>query len=128
MPVVRFANVGLEVDVPEGTSILDAARRAGAPEGSRCGGVCACSTCHVYVEAGADMLSQRADDERDMLELSARDHRPGSRLGCQTRLVRPGRCEIRISDESFQTYMDDTPEDRDRVLALWLARDEPERK
>ena len=49
MPKVRFEPDGIEADVPLGTSILDASRAAGAQVGSAGGGVCACSTCHVYV-------------------------------------------------------------------------------
>ena len=47
MPKVRFEPDGIEIYVPLGTSILDASRMAGAQVGSACGGVCACSTCHV---------------------------------------------------------------------------------
>jgi 2Fe-2S ferredoxin len=122
MPVVRFVNVGLEARVAVGERILDAARAVGAPEGSHCGGVCACSTCHVYVVAGAEVLSPMQDDERDMLELSAREPRPGSRLGCQTRLLAEGSCEVAITEESFQTYLDTHPRDRDRAMRLWLAQ------
>lgn len=47
-----------------------------------CGGVCACSTCHVIVREGFDSLGAATDDEEDML-----DSAPGitrqSRLACQ---------------------------------------------
>ena len=62
MPIVRFSGYG-EVEVPVGTSILAAAQKLGAPEGYACGGVCACSTCHVYVIRGAELLSAQEDDE-----------------------------------------------------------------
>lgn len=120
MPRVRFVDVGLEVEVSAGSTILDAARAAGAPEGSHCGGVCACSTCHVYV--ASENVSSMSAEERDMLELAAKDRRPSSRLGCQTKLT--GRCDVRISEESFRTYLDDHPDDRDRALALWRERDD----
>ena len=54
MPKVRFLREKIEIEVPAGETILGAAKRAGAPEGDRCGGVCACSTCHVYVTKGFD--------------------------------------------------------------------------
>ena len=38
------------------------------PEGDRCGGVCACSTCHVYVTKGFDQLSDIEDEEFDILD------------------------------------------------------------
>jgi 2Fe-2S ferredoxin len=120
MPRVRFLRVGLDVEVPLGTSILAAAQEAGAPEGSHCGGVCACSKCHVYVEQGAELLSPMEHDERDMLDLAAEELRESSRLGCQARVVAEGTCAVRISEESFRTYLDKQPDDRQRALALWL--------
>jgi 2Fe-2S ferredoxin len=47
-----------------------------------CGGVCACSTCHVIVHEGLESCNEAADAELDQL-----DEAPGltakSRLGCQ---------------------------------------------
>lgn len=47
-----------------------------------CGGVCACSTCHVIVREGFESLSEASEKEEDMLDLA-----PGvtlqSRLACQ---------------------------------------------
>jgi ferredoxin, 2Fe-2S len=47
-----------------------------------CGGVCACSTCHVIVREGFKSLSEASEKEEDMLDLA-----PGvtlqSRLACQ---------------------------------------------
>jgi 2Fe-2S ferredoxin len=47
-----------------------------------CGGVCACSTCHVVVREGFDSLNEATELEEDML-----DNAPGvtlqSRLACQ---------------------------------------------
>ena len=40
MPIVRFKNYG-EVEVPIGTTLLQAAQKMDAPEGYACGGVCA---------------------------------------------------------------------------------------
>ena len=52
---------------------------------SNCGGVCACTTCHVWIEAGLDSLSELEDREDDKLQeaagLSAR-----SRLACQAKV------------------------------------------
>jgi ferredoxin, 2Fe-2S len=117
---VRFVNVGLEAEARIGESLLEVARRAGAPEASRCKGVCACSTCHVYVEAGAELLSPPSEAELDLLSLSAREPRDASRLGCQARFVAEGPCDVAISEESFQAYLDLYPQDRERALALWL--------
>ena len=109
MPKVRFADQNLEVEVPIGTSLLDAARRIDAPEGSACGGVCACSTCHVYVEEGATLLSDADEDEEDILD-KAFDVRMTSRLGCQAKLLRDGLVVLRISKESLEAFYNEHPD------------------
>ena len=53
---------------PDGTTILEAAKQGGRARGRRCGGVCACSTCHVYVTKGFDYLSEIEDEEFDILD------------------------------------------------------------
>ncbi len=80
MTKVRFIDHGVEIEVPLGTTLLKAAKLSGAPEGDACGGVCACSTCHVYVETGAELLVPADDDEEDILD-KAFDVRMSSRLG-----------------------------------------------
>ena len=72
----------IEVEVAAGTSILDAARKCGAQVGSACGGVCACSTCHVHVKEGLESCNEAGDAELDELD-EARDVTLESRLGCQ---------------------------------------------
>ncbi len=108
MPRVRFADQSVEVEVPFGTSLLGAAQNSGAPEGSACGGVCACSTCHVYVDQGADLLSEPSEDEEDILD-KAFDVRMNSRLGCQAKLERDGLVVLRISKESLDAYYNEHP-------------------
>jgi 2Fe-2S ferredoxin len=110
MAVVHFKGFG-EVEVPVGTSLLEAAAKGGYPEGSACGGVCACSTCHVYVTKGADLLSEQEDDEADILD-KAFDVRAGSRLGCQSKIVREGEVEVEITQESVQAYENEHPQER----------------
>ncbi len=109
MPRVRFVDQNLEVEVPLGTSLLDAARQIEAPEGSACGGVCACSTCHVYVQSGAELLSAAEEDEEDILD-KAFDVQMSSRLGCQARLLRDGLVELRISKESLDAFYNEHPD------------------
>lgn len=107
---VRFVEQGLEAEVEPGASILDAAKKCGAPEGDACGGVCACSTCHVYVVEGAELLSELEEDEEDILD-KAFDVRLESRLGCQAKLKRAGRVVVRIAQESLEAYANEHPED-----------------
>ena len=63
-------------------SILDIAAAADVPLDHSCGGVCACSTCHVIVRKGLETCNEPTDDELDMLE-QARGLTMESRLGCQ---------------------------------------------
>jgi 2Fe-2S ferredoxin len=110
MALVRFKGYG-EVEVPVGASILEAATKAHIPEGSACGGVCACSTCHVYVLKGRELLSEQEDDEADILD-KAFDVRASSRLGCQSRLVKDGVVEVEITRESLEAYENEHPAER----------------
>jgi 2Fe-2S ferredoxin len=50
-----------------------------------CGGVCACSTCHVWVTGGEAHMSEATDAEGDRVD-QARDVTIHSRLSCQARI------------------------------------------
>ena len=52
-----------------------------------CGGVCACSTCHVIVKEGFEALEPASDREEDMLD-NAPCLTTTSRLGCQIEVNR----------------------------------------
>lgn len=118
MARVRYLREGLEVEAAVGETLLDASRRAGAPHGSHCGGVCGCSTCHVRVVRGEAGLSAMARDE-DALLGGAIDRDARSRLGCQAVIEADGDIDLEITDESFDTYLDACdPDEADRALAL----------
>lgn len=114
MATVRFKGYG-EIEVPVGTTILKAAQLLGAPEGYACGGVCACSTCHVHVLEGAELLSAQEDEEADILD-KAFDVRMTSRLGCQSRVTRGGVVEVEITRESLEAFENEHPEARGKVV------------
>jgi 2Fe-2S ferredoxin len=109
MAKVVFLDHGREIDVELGTSILQAAKKSGAPEGDACGGVCACSTCHVYVEEGSELLSEAEEDEEDILD-KAFDVRMTSRLGCQAKVERDGVIVVRITRESLDAFYNEHPD------------------
>ena len=92
MPKITFEPDGKSVEVAPGTSILEAADEAGVDLPSNCGGVCACTTCHVWVEAGLDSLSEIEEREDDRLQEAA-GLSAHSRLGCQARV---GRADVRV--------------------------------
>ncbi len=112
MPKIHFQSPldDVSVEVEEGTTVLEAAEKAGAKVGHSCGGVCACSTCHVYVMQGGDSLSDQDDPEMDRLDM-AFDVRPTSRLACQA-LVGRQDLEVQVSEESLNAYMDENPGER----------------
>jgi ferredoxin, 2Fe-2S len=88
MPSITYVhpNGAREVlDVPVGTSVMRAAILNGV-DGivAECGGEMMCATCHVYVdEAQLGRTPSQSDDERAMLEFTASERRPNSRLSCQ---------------------------------------------
>lgn len=76
-----------ELSVASGT-VMEALRDAELGVAALCGGMCACATCHVYVDpAWAAKLPDIQSDEEDKLcELAERQAQ--SRLSCQI-AVRP---------------------------------------
>ncbi|HJL42207.1 MAG TPA: 2Fe-2S iron-sulfur cluster-binding protein [Myxococcales bacterium LLY-WYZ-16_1] len=95
------------VEVEDGETILEAAEHAGIPVGSNCGGVCGCSTCHVYVIRGFDSLEEMDDPEADRLDL-AFDVKLNSRLGCQAEVAGED-LVVDISEESLKAFFDENP-------------------
>jgi 2Fe-2S ferredoxin len=78
-----------EVDVPTGMTVMNAALKNGI-DGiiAECGGVCMCSTCHVYVdEKFFSKLPPAQDTEEAVLEISAEERKPTSRLSCQIKIT-----------------------------------------
>jgi 2Fe-2S ferredoxin len=70
-------------------SFLDVAENYGVFMDHACGGVSACTTCHMFLKQGAEGVSEAEDLELDRLDLA-----PGlqlnSRLGCQCVIEKPG--------------------------------------
>jgi ferredoxin, 2Fe-2S len=81
---VRHDGASFEVDVPQGTSVMQ-----GAVDNmidgivGECGGSCSCATCHCYVdEAWVNKLPKPSGMEKDMLECVL-EPKANSRLSCQ---------------------------------------------
>ncbi|MCW5653165.1 2Fe-2S iron-sulfur cluster-binding protein [Hydrogenophaga sp.] len=87
MPIIKFVEHGGTehvVDVPDGTSAMQAAVSNGVPgiDGD-CGGICACATCHVYVDKDwVERTGGRGEQEHSMLTFSP-ILEDNSRLCCQ---------------------------------------------
>jgi len=82
----KFEQRGLQPvtisNVEDGQSLLEVALKNDIELHHNCGGVCACSTCHLYVEQGEDFLEELSDKEEDFID-RAINPRLNSRLGCQ---------------------------------------------
>lgn len=87
-------------NVEEGYSILEIAEDNHVHLNHNCGGVCACSTCHVYIEAGEDALEEISDKEEDFID-RAINPTVESRLGCQCVILEEDAViEVQIPDQS----------------------------
>ncbi len=85
----------------DGQSILEVAEANGIELHHNCGMVCACSTCHLYVESGDDLLPEISDKEEDFID-RARNPRINSRLGCQCILEGDGgEITVTLPDQSL---------------------------
>jgi ferredoxin len=81
LPLVRFQPSGRALRVERGTTLLEAARRAGLPMASACGADGICARCGVRVLAGADRLSPETQAEERQKRRNRID--PALRLACR---------------------------------------------
>jgi 2Fe-2S ferredoxin len=82
-------------DIKAGQSLLEVALTNDIELHHNCGGVCACSTCHVYIEKGEDFVEELNDKEEDFIDRAV-NPRLTSRLGCQC-VLHDGKGEIEIT-------------------------------
>lgn len=90
---ITFVDAGgehREVEAAPGTSLM----RAGVDHGvegiaADCGGTMSCATCHVYIDdaASREHVPPPGPDEQAMLEMTAAERTPASRLSCQILLT-----------------------------------------
>ena len=76
------------LDAPVGHRLMQVAMNADVPGiVAECGGSAMCATCHVYVDhAWVSRLPPPLANELEMLECTASERRPESRLSCQIEL------------------------------------------
>jgi 2Fe-2S ferredoxin len=77
------------VEVASGLTVMEGARDNGIPGiEADCGGACACSTCHVYVDAAwVEKVPPREAMEEDMLDFAYEPDPVRSRLTCQIKVT-----------------------------------------
>jgi 2Fe-2S ferredoxin len=100
----KFEQKGLEpitiANVQAGESILEVALKNNIDLHHNCGGVCACSTCHLYVDKGEGLIEELSDREEDFIDRAV-NPRLSSRLGCQCVLLEiGGALEVTLPDQT----------------------------
>lgn len=87
---MTFVPIGRKAEAKPNETILDVARRAGAPIANSCGGVGVCARCRVHLVDGPEMITPPTTIEQRM----AHDLRFGEheRLACQAVVL--GDCSV----------------------------------
>ena len=85
----------IDLMAAKGESILEVALDHGINIEHACGGVVACSTCHVYINKGMEHLPEPEDAELDRVDL-APDLKTTSRLSCQCIVEGDGPIEVEV--------------------------------
>jgi len=101
---VNFEQKGLEPvllnNIEADQSLLEVMLDNGIELHHNCGAVCACSTCHLYVNKGMEYLAELSDKEEDFIDRAV-SPRIESRLGCQCELQEgTGEIEITLPDQT----------------------------
>lgn len=96
---INFEQHGLEPvtlsNVSHGQSLLEVCLKNHIELHHNCGAVCACSTCHLYVNKGDEFLEELSDREEDFIDRAV-NPRIESRLGCQC-ILQEGNGEIEVT-------------------------------
>ena len=86
--------------VEPGQSLLEIALTNDIDLHHNCGGVCACTTCHLYIEKGMEHIDELSDREEDFID-RAISPKLNSRLGCQSLLLDgTGLIEVTLPDQT----------------------------
>jgi 2Fe-2S ferredoxin len=101
---IKFEQSGLEPvtleNIEPGQSLLEVVLKNDIELHHNCGGVCACSTCHVYINTGEEYLEEISDKEEDFIDRAV-SPRINSRLGCQCLLLDgDGEVEVTLPDQT----------------------------
>jgi uncharacterized 2Fe-2S/4Fe-4S cluster protein (DUF4445 family) len=98
MPSVRFLPADSTVEVPAGTTLLAAARRAGVVIEAPCDGVGTCGKCRVRLAGGAESIERRPGRHR----LSAAEETAGWVLACEALVLCDLAVELPVAAPTLQ--------------------------
>jgi len=84
---IDTAGTARTVEGEVGSTVMETAIKNGVPGiEAECGGACACSTCHVYIDdSWREKVGEPSPMEEDMLDF-AYEVKPNSRLSCQIKV------------------------------------------
>lgn len=82
-------------DVPPNLTLLEALLAASVPVPHLCGGVCHCTTCHLYVDDGSEHVNEPHSRELAFLK-KVKLRRETSRLSCQC-LLQEGEGKLTVT-------------------------------
>ncbi len=100
----KFEQKGIEPvsfdKVAAGQTLLEIALGNDIDLHHNCGGVCACTTCHLYIEKGMESVEEISDKEEDFIDRAV-NPRLNSRLACQSLLLDgDGEIEVTLPDQT----------------------------
>ncbi|MFI5130246.1 MAG: 2Fe-2S iron-sulfur cluster-binding protein [Chitinophagales bacterium] len=107
MYTIRFSFIQMGIkpvaltNVEPGQTLLEIALKNDIELHHNCGGVCSCTTCHLYIEKGMEFIDAMEKREKDYLNRVI-GRRANSRLGCQSLLLDDqGEIEILVPDQTL---------------------------
>ncbi len=96
----NFDNVQLQTvvlyKIEPWQSVLELALKNGIKLNHKCGGICSCTTCHIYIEKGMENLEPKSNRESDYLDRVTK-LRKNSRLACQSLLKDTGNGMLEVT-------------------------------
>lgn len=118
---ITFEPSGINGLVAEGTYLIDAARRMGAPLGAGCtSGKGECPACVVSVKTGANLLSSPSLVEEQQLGVEQLDQ--ALRLACQVKIENHGDVVVMTATRPERPVVDTEAELTKRFGALPLGK------
>ncbi|WP_274651657.1 2Fe-2S iron-sulfur cluster-binding protein [Paenibacillus humicola] len=95
-PHITFLPSGKRIAVRPGTTVLDAARRAGVPIRTRCDGKASCLMCKVTAPSRGGLSPLSEQERRKLAGLD----KQGTRLACQARIA--GNAVVEVPEDPLK--------------------------
>ncbi|MGB3623901.1 2Fe-2S iron-sulfur cluster binding domain-containing protein [Ketobacter sp. MCCC 1A13808] len=88
LQITDLSGIKTTLEAKSGDTLMESLRDNGYDEIlAICGGVCSCSSCHVYIEPSWQAKTGSPCEDEHQLVSSTEHHRENSRLSCQITLT-----------------------------------------